>query len=166
MNPEADPLNMGYQQIQGKLSIGSGGIFGQGLFRGWRVENGVVPIQESDFIFSVAGEELGFIGCISIVLILFFIILRIGFIALKSNTTEGFLICSGFLGLITFQTIFNLGMCLSILPVMGVTLPFFSAGGSSAACLYFAVGIIQNVYLNRSQIKKVLKTDTVEEEVI
>ena len=166
MNPEADPLNMGYQQIQGKLSIGSGGIFGQGLFRGWRVENGVVPIQESDFIFSVAGEELGFIGCILIVLILFFIILRIGIIALKSNTTEGFLICSGFLGLIMFQTIFNLGMCLSILPVMGVTLPFFSAGGSSAACLYFAIGIIQNVYLNRSQIKKKLKTDTVEEEII
>ena len=156
----------GYQQYQARISIGSGQFGGRGLFQGPRVENNSVTFQQSDFIFSVAGEELGFIGCISIVLILFFIILRIGTIALKSSRTEGFLICSGFLGLITFQTIFNLGMCLSILPVMGVTLPFFSAGGSSAACLYFAVGIIQNVYLNRSQIKKKLKTDTVEEEII
>lgn len=151
MNPEGDPLNMGYQQIQGKLSIGSGGLFGTGLFKGPRVANNVVPIQESDFIFSVAGEELGFVGCVLIILLLLLLIFRIGFIARKCNDTIGSFICFGFIGLIFSQTIFNLGMCLSLLPVMGVTLPFFSVGGSSAACLYLGIGILQNIYLSRNQ---------------
>lgn len=159
MNPEGDPLNMGYQQIQGKLSIGSGGIFGTGLFHGPRVANNVVPIQESDFIFSVAGEELGFIGCALIILLLFLLVLRISIIARKSKNLNGALICFGFIGLITSQTIFNLGMCLSLLPVMGVTLPFFSVGGSSAACLYLGMGILQNIYLNRDETKNALHTD-------
>ena len=151
MNPEGDPLNMGYQQIQGKLSIGSGGLFGTGLFKGPRVANNVVPIQESDFIFSVAGEELGFVGCVLIILLLLLLIFRIGFIARKCNDTIGSFICFGFIGLILSQTIFNLGMCLSLLPVMGVTLPFFSVGGSSATCLYLGIGILQNIYLSRNQ---------------
>lgn len=154
LNPEGDPLNMGYQQIQGKLSIGSGGIFGVGLFKGPRVANNVVPIQESDFIFSAAGEELGFIGCVLIILLLLLLIVRIGYIAKYSQDTIGSLICFGFIGLVASQTIFNLGMCLSLMPVMGVTLPFFSVGGSSAACLYLALGIIQNIYLNADNIKK------------
>lgn len=154
LNPEGDPLNMGYQQIQGKLSIGSGGIFGVGLFKGPRVANNVVPIQESDFIFSAAGEELGFIGCVLIILLLLLLIVRTGYIAKHSQDTIGSLICFGFIGLVASQTIFNLGMCLSLMPVMGVTLPFFSVGGSSAACLYLALGIIQNIYLNADNIKK------------
>ena len=156
MNPEGDPLNMGYQQIQGKLSIGSGGLFGTGLFKGPRVANNVVPIQESDFIFSVAGEELGFVGCVLIILLLLLLIFRIGFIARKCNDTIGSFICFGFIGLILSQTIFNLGMCLSLLPVMGVTLPFFSVGGSSASCLYFGIGIAQNVYLNSNKTAPIL----------
>lgn len=160
MNPEADPLNMGYQQIQGKLSIGSGGLFGTGLFKGPRVENNVVPIQESDFIFSVAGEELGFVGCILILLLLLSLIIEVGHIARKSNDLNGSLICFGFIGLVASQTIFNLGMCLSLLPVMGVTLPFFSVGGSSAACLYLGVGIIQSIYLYRDETRKELLTDS------
>ncbi len=154
LNPEADPLSSGYQQIQGKLSIGSGGIFGYGLFKGPRVANNVVPIQESDFIFSVSGEELGFIGCILILILLLVLIIRIGFIAKTSSNTIGALMCFGFIGLIASQAIFNLGMCLSLFPVMGVTLPFFSVGGSSAACLYLAIGIIQNIYISRDQTKK------------
>lgn len=159
MNPEADPLNMGYQQIQGKLSIGSGGLFGYGLFKGPRVANNVVPVQESDFIFSVAGEELGFIGCMAIIILLLAFILRVGFIACHSGDTMGIYICFGFIGLVVSQTIFNLGMCLSLLPVMGVTLPFFSAGGSSAACLYLGIGILQNIYLNRDDTKKHLRIE-------
>lgn len=152
LNPENDPLNMGYQQIQGKLSIGSGGLFGTGLFKGPRVANNVVPIQESDFIFSAAGEELGFIGCMLILLLLGAMIFRISYIAKRSQNRVGILICFGFIGLIASQTFFNLGMCLSLLPVMGVTLPFFSVGGSSAMCLYLAIGIIQNIYLNSNQL--------------
>lgn len=149
INPEADPLNTGFQQIQGKISIGSGKIFGQGLFNGPRVGSNSVPIQESDFIFSVAGEELGFIGCILVILLLIFLLLRTLKIASLSSDCLGMCICFGFFGLVASQTIFNLGMCLSILPVMGVTLPFFSAGGSSSACLYFGLGLIQSVFMQR-----------------
>lgn len=149
LNPESDPLNMGYQQIQGKLSIASGGLSGYGLSNGPRVANGAVPIQESDFIFSVVGEELGFIGCIALLLLLLFLLLRISIIATKSCEKLGVIMCFGFLGLILSQVVFNLGMCLSLLPVMGVTLPFFSAGGSSAACLYLGIGLVQSVFINR-----------------
>lgn len=148
LNPESDPLNMGYQQIQGKLSIGSGGLSGFGLFNGPRVASGAVPIQESDFIFSVAGEELGFIGCVTILLLMLFLILKVLWVAKKSCDSMGAIMCFGFVGLVFSQTVFNLGMSLSLLPVMGVTLPFFSAGGSSAACLYLGVGLVQSVSLN------------------
>ena len=147
INPEADPLNTGFQQIQGKISIGSGKIFGQGLFNGPRVGSNSVPIQESDFIFSVAGEELGFIGCTLIILLLCLMLFRTLKTASMSSDCLGTYICFGFFGLVASQTIFNLGMCLSVLPVMGVTLPFFSAGGSSSACLYLGIGLIQSVYI-------------------
>lgn len=149
INPEADPLNTGFQQIQGKISIGSGKIFGQGLFNGPRVGSNSVPIQESDFIFSVAGEELGFIGCTLIILLLCLMLFRTLKTASMSSDCLGTCICFGFFGLVASQTIFNLGMCLSVLPVMGVTLPFFSAGGSSSACLYLGIGLIQSVYIQR-----------------
>ena len=149
INPEADPLNTGFQQIQGKISIGSGKIFGQGLFNGPRVGSNSVPIQESDFIFSVAGEELGFIGCTLIILLLGLMLFRTLKTASMSSDCLGTCICFGFFGLVASQTIFNLGMCLSVLPVMGVTLPFFSAGGSSSACLYLGIGLIQSVYIQR-----------------
>ena len=153
-NPESDPLNMGYQQIQSMLSIGSGGILGQGIFNGPRVANNVVPVQESDFIFSVAGEELGFIGCALILLLILILIFRISYISKISQEITGTYICFGFIGLISMQSIFNLGMCLSLLPVMGVTLPFMSVGGSSVVCLFLGIGIIQNIYINRNQIQK------------
>ena len=149
INPEADPLNTGFQQIQGKISIGSGKIFGQGLFNGPRVGSNSVPIEESDFIFSVAGEELGFIGCTLIILLLCLMLFRTLKTASMSSDCLGTYICFGFFGLVASQTIFNLGMCLSVLPVMGVTLPFFSAGGSSSACLYLGIGLIQSVYIQR-----------------
>ena len=153
-NPESDPLNTGYQQIQSMLSIGSGGVLGQGIFNGPRVANNVVPVQESDFIFSVAGEELGFIGCALILLLILILIFRISYISKISQEITGTYICFGFIGLISMQSIFNLGMCLSLLPVMGVTLPFMSVGGSSIVCLFLGIGIIQNIYINRNQIQK------------
>ncbi len=150
INPEADPLASGFQQIQGKISIGSGKLFGTGLFNGPRVASSSVPIQESDFIFSVAGEELGFIGCIIVILLLLLMLLRTLKIAALSSDCLGSCMCFGFFGVVASQAIFNLGMCLSILPVMGVTLPFFSAGGSSSACLYLGVGLIQSVFMQRN----------------
>ena len=145
-NLESDPIGWGYQQIQGKLSIGSGKFFGKGLFHGPRIKYKAVPVQESDFIFSVIGEELGFIGCIFVILLLTFLLLRTIKIAFLSSDKIGSYVCFGFFGMVAAQMMFNLGMCLSLLPVMGVTLPFFSAGGSSSACLYLGLGLVQSVY--------------------
>jgi rod shape determining protein RodA len=147
LNPEADPFGMGYQQIQGKLSIGSGKFFGKGLFKGTRVASGMVPIQESDFIFSVAGEELGFIGCTLILALIFIFLNHIISLAKKSSSIAAVYICFGFFGLIMSQTILNIGMCLGFLPVVGVTLPFFSAGGSSLVCLFIGSGILQSIHI-------------------
>lgn len=154
-NPESDPLGAGYQQIQSQISIGSGKIFGRGLFKGPRVSHSIVPVQESDFIFSVAGEELGFIGCVLLILLIFLLLLKVFFIAKKSCDSLGSIMCYGFFGLVASQTIFNLGMCLFVLPVMGVTLPFFSAGGSSSSCLYLGIGLLENIYMNRFDTDKV-----------
>ena len=111
----------------------------------------MVPIQESDFIFAVAGEQLGFIGCAMIIILLILLLMRTLHTARVSCDNLGAYMCFGFFGMIASQMIFNLGMCLSLLPVMGVTLPFFSAGGSSAACLYLGFGLVQNVYMHRSE---------------
>jgi rod shape determining protein RodA len=149
LNPESDPQRLGFQQIQGKISIGSGKILGTGLFRGPRINKGSVPIQASDFIFSAAGEELGFIGCMLILVLIMAMLLRCLYIAKISSDALGSYICFGFFGLVFSQSIFNLGMCLSLTPVIGVTLPFFSAGGSSAVCLYLGLGLVQSVFSKR-----------------
>jgi len=145
----------GWQQIQGRISIGSGQLWGRGLFNSPRIKSGVVPVQEKDFIFSIAGDQLGFIGCTLLMLLLLFLLLRTLRIARKSPDCLGSCICFGFFGMIAAQTLFNLGMCLNLLPVMGVTLPFFSAGGSSAACLYLGFGLALNVYMHRTNPDKV-----------
>ena len=144
-------LNDGYQQYQGRISIGSGGMKGQGLFEGSRVANNSVPFQHSDYIFSVAGEELGFWGCVLIIALLLLFMLKVLHVAHSSRDELGKYICFGFFGMIALQTVSNIGMCLAILPAMGVTLPFFSAGGSSAACLYLGFGLVQSVYMRRKE---------------
>ncbi len=154
-NPGSDPLDKGLHQVQGQLSIGSGQFWGRGLFNSPRVKSGVVPVQQSDFIFSVAGDQLGFIGCTLIILLLLLLLFKTLRIARKSPDCLGSCICFGFFGMIAAQTLFNLGMCLNLLPVMGVTLPFFSAGGSSAACLYLGFGLALNVYMHRTNTDKV-----------
>ena len=154
-NLDSDPdlrLNEGYQQWQGRISIGSGGFRGQGLFQGNRVASNVVSFQHSDYIFSVAGEELGFIGCSLIVVLLLLFMLKILHVAASARDELGRYVCYGFFGWIALQSIVNIGMCLTILPVMGVTLPFFSAGGSSAACLYLGFGLVQSDHMRRREI--------------
>ncbi len=146
-------LDEGYQQYQGRLSIGSGQLTGKGLFNGPRVESNYVTFQHSDYIFSVAGEELGFLGCTAIILLLLLYMLRILYVASKARDDLGRCMCFGFFGLIALQSITNIGMCLALLPVMGVTLPFFSAGGSSAICLYLGFGLVQGVYMRRNGVQ-------------
>lgn len=156
---DSDPnaaLQYAYQQIQGRLSIGSGGLWGRGLFQSPRVSHSAVPVQQSDFIFSVAGEQLGFIGCTLILLLLLLYLLHTLRVSRKATDLLGSSICMGFFGMIAAQAAFNLGMCLDLLPVMGVTLPFFSYGGSSAVCLYFGFGLVLNVYMHRINTDKVV----------
>ena len=144
-------MNGGYQQYQGRISIGSGKLHGQGLFEGSRVASNSVPFQHSDYIFSVAGEELGFVGCAVLILLLFLFLMKLLHVAHSSRDEMGKYICFGFFGLVALQAVWNIGMCLALLPVMGITLPFFSAGGSSAACLYLGFGLVQSVYMRRKE---------------
>jgi len=155
LHPENEPLGNGMQQFRGMISIGSGQFWGRGLFNSPRVKSGYVPVQQSDFIFSVAGDQLGFIGCTLILLLLLLLLFRTLRIARKSSDCLGSSICFGFFGMVAAQALFNLGMCLNLLPVMGVTLPFFSAGGSSAACLYLGFGLAMNVRMHKTSIDKV-----------
>lgn len=141
-----------YQQLKGLNALGSGGFFGQGLFKGTYTQNGVVPVQENDMIFTAVGEETGFFGCLIALGLLFFICFEM--IRIGKNTREFStqLICYGIASIIAAQVLINIGMVLMLLPVIGITLPFFSAGGSSTLCLYLGVGLVFSIYrFNRSR---------------
>ena len=139
-----DPTGLGitWQVNQSKAAIASGGIFGQGLGQGQMTQSGSVPKQRTDFIFSAAGEELGFVGCLAIVILLVAIIIRCVYVGYKSQSKLGALISVGVAAMLTFQTFENLGMCLGVAPVVGLTLPFFSSGGSSVVTSFACMGII------------------------
>lgn len=151
LNLESEPLGRGYQQLQALRAIGSGGITGYGYLNGPKTQSGSVPKAYNDFIFSVAGEELGMIGCLVICALLLAIVIRIIRVSTLVHDRQGSIICAGVFGMFTSQIIINLGMCLALLPVIGVTLPFFSAGGTSLICLYLGVGLVLSVYKNRNK---------------
>ena len=142
-----DPTGLGitWQVNQSKAAIASGGIFGQGLGQGQMTQSGSVPKQRTDFIFSAAGEELGFVGCLAIVILLVAIIIRCVYVGYKSQSKLGALISVGVAAMLTFQTFENLGMCLGVAPVVGLTLPFFSSGGSSVVTSFACMGIISGI---------------------
>lgn len=145
----------GYQQYQSKVSIASGKLTGYGIGQGYRTGIGYVPEQENDFIFSVACEELGFIGAMLVLAILLLIIIRIFINAQQARDDLGAFICYGMFALVATQTVINIGMVLGLLPVIGITLPFFSAGGTSSMCLYFGIGLVQSVRLHNKDITTV-----------
>ncbi len=141
-----------YQQTMGMNALGSGGFFGRGLFKGPYTQNGIVPESENDMIFSVIGEELGFVGCLTALLLLFLICLKIISVGKNSREFSTQLACYGLATMIAAQVVINVGMCLMVLPVIGITLPFFSAGGSSTLCLYVGLGLAFSIYrYNRSR---------------
>lgn len=135
-----------YQQTNGKIAIGSGGLFGQGFLQGNMTQSGAVPVNESDMVLTVAGEEFGFVGAVGALLILFFLVLRVMKIGIKSRDNVGYLMCCGIAVMLFAQILVNVGMELSLLPCIGITLPLFSAGGSSSLCIYLALGIEYSVY--------------------
>lgn len=146
---QSDPLDLGYQQLQSIKAIGSGGIFGQGYLQGAKTQSNSVPKAHNDFILTVAGEELGLVGCLLVFAVLTAIIVRVIYVSTVSKDIQGKIICAGAFGMLSAQLLINTGMVLSLLPVIGVTLPFFSAGGSSLVCLYISVGLVMSVYKNR-----------------
>ena len=135
-----------YQRTNGKIALGSGGLLGQGYLKGSMTQSGAVPENQNDMILSVAGEELGFIGALFVVLILGFPVLRVLKTAMSARDNVGYLMCSGISVMLFAQMLVNIGMELSLLPCIGITLPLFSAGGSSSLCIYLALGIALSVY--------------------
>lgn len=135
-----------FQQQQGVNAIGSGKIFGQGLFEGAYTQHGFVPESRNDMIFTVVGEELGLVGAIAALLFLLFIIIKIVTVGQKAVSYTGRIICTAVAVMIAAHILINIGMCLKLLPVIGITLPFMSAGGSSNLCIYFAIGLVLSIY--------------------
>lgn len=142
-----EPRGVGWQQTRGLLALGSGGWFGQGLFHGTQTQagSGALPERHTDFIFAMIGEELGFFGCLLVIVLLTAIILRCLWVARQATSDYARLVCVGMAGMLIFQTVENIGMCLFVMPVIGLTLPFFSYGGSSIVTLYAAMGIVSGV---------------------
>lgn len=143
-DPSLDP-DKAYQAMQSQLAIGSGGFYGTGFMQGNQTQFGALPAKHTDFIFSVAGEEFGFIGSALIVILLSSLIIRLFYVSYKSDSLVNSLICAGTAGMILFQTFENIFMCLGRLPVIGLTLPFFSYGGSSIVTMFCAVGIVAGI---------------------
>jgi rod shape determining protein RodA len=149
LDPNADPLGSGYNTIQAKVAIGSGGLFGKGFLAGNQTQLQFIPEQWTDFAFCVIGEEFGFIG--SIIVIIIFLILFLRILKLCFNTKDEFmgLVSIGILSVYLIHFIINLGMVVGILPVIGIPLPFISYGGSSLLVSMFMLGILANLYRTR-----------------
>ncbi len=143
-----DPSNTGWQQTRSLMALGSGKLTGQGLFHGTQTQSEYsynLPNRHTDFIFSVIGEELGLVGCLLTLALLTAIILRCVWVARRAKTRMESLVCIGVASTVIFQVIVNVGMCLFVMPVIGLTLPFISYGGSSLLMLFVSMGMVSGV---------------------
>ena len=147
-NPSADPQGIGYQTRQVRIAIGSGGWQGEGLFHGRQTQGGFIPFQQTDFVFSVAGEELGFLGSAGLLLVLGFLIVRTLMIASRAHDAFSRLVAIGVACWFIVQVFENVGMNLGIMPVTGLPLPFVSYGGSSMFACWLALGLVNNAHLS------------------
>lgn len=146
VDPNADAQGSGYQLRQARITVGSGGLLGTGLFNGPQTNGRFVPEQQTDFIFTVAGEELGFLGSGFIILLYIVILMRAFGIARRSSDPYGQMVCTGVIAWFAFQTFENIGMTLGLMPMTGVPLPFMSYGGSSMFANLIGFGLLQNVH--------------------
>lgn len=146
-DPTLDPRGAGYNVEQARIAVGNGGLLGQGLFDGSQTRAGFVPEQHTDFVFTVAGEELGLIGAGVLIALLGVVIWRALSIAAHTDDTFGRVAAAGIACWFGFQAFQNVGMCLGIMPVTGVPLPFVSYGGSSLFASLLAIGLLQNIHL-------------------
>ena len=150
INPNVDPLGAGYNIIQSKVAIGSGGLIGKGWLNGTQNQLNFLPERHTDFIFSVIGEEWGFLGIVAVILLYFLIIKRALTIASSTSDMYGRLVASGIAVMFSFQVIINMGMTVGVMPVVGIPLPLISYGGSSLLATLVAIGLLVNVGMRRS----------------
>jgi rod shape determining protein RodA len=145
--PSIDPdgFDVRWQPNQSKLALASGRLTGTGLYEGPQSQSNALPAKHTDFIFSVIGEELGMIACCLVLLLLLLVIIRCVYVGVKSKNTMNMLVCFGVAAFLLFQTFENIGMCIGIAPVIGVTLPFFSYGGSSLFSTFAAMGLVSGI---------------------
>ncbi len=151
-NPALDPQGVGYNTNQARIAIGSGGLLGKGLFEGTQTNGRFIPEQQTDFIFTVAGEELGLVGASGLLLLLGVVLWRGLRIASRAKDAFGRLVAAGVVCWFAFQSFVNIGMTLGIMPVTGLPLPFVSYGGSSMFACLLAVGLLQNVHLRSREL--------------
>ncbi|WP_137989324.1 rod shape-determining protein RodA [Streptomyces vilmorinianum] len=148
-NPELDPAGVGYNTNQARIAIGSGGLTGTGLFKGSQTTGQFVPEQQTDFVFTVAGEELGFLGAGLILVLLGVVLWRACRIARETTELYGTIVAAGIIAWFAFQSFENIGMTLGIMPVAGLPLPFVSYGGSSMFAVWVAIGLLQSIKVQR-----------------
>ena len=149
VNPTADVQNSAYNLDQSKTTIGSGGVFGKGLFQGKQTNLAYVPEQHTDFIFTAVGEQMGLVGSAALLGLFGLLVWRVWRIANLAKDLAGTLICVGVLAMIVFQIFENVGMTMGIMPVTGIPLPFMSYGGSSALATFAGLGLVLNVHMRR-----------------
>ena len=145
INPQLYAGDWAYQALMSQRAIGSGGLLGTGYQQGFYTQTAKIPKQWTDFIYSAAGEEFGFIGAMLVIILMTLIISRIFLISRRARNTSGSLICVGVMAIFIAQTVENIGMCLALLPVVGITLPFFSYGGSSIVSSCLGIGFVLSV---------------------
>ncbi len=152
LNPYRDPQGAGYHIIQSLVAIGSGGLLGKGLFRGSQVQLNFLPEHHTDFIFSVVGEELGFVGAALFLLLYFLLLYRTLAIAFQARDALGRLLAGGILSMWLFHVLENIGMTIGVMPITGIPLPFLSYGGSFMLTNMLAVGILLSIQLRRENL--------------
>jgi len=149
INPENDPKGTGYQVLQSKIAVGSGGIWGKGAAQGTQTQGDFLPIPHADFIFAAFGEEHGFVGALFVLLLYFLILMRLIQNAQTTADLSGSLIIMGVVAVLTFQIAVNVGMVIGFMPVTGIPLPLMSYGGSSVLFTFLALGVVMNVRMRR-----------------
>lgn len=147
--PDEDPRGSAYNVAQAQIAIGSGGLWGKGVFAGTQSQLGFVPERHTDFIFAVVGEEMGFLGALSVLGLYMLLIWRIADTARLARDRYGYLVCCGLASIYGFYLIVNVGMCLGFFPVAGIQLPLLSYGGSNLVVTLMALGIVANIYSKR-----------------
>lgn len=152
INPSQDPYGSGYNVTQAKITVGSGGLWGQGIGKGTQIQLNFLPVAHTDFIFASTAEAIGFVGSSLLIILLIFLCVRVITISRLSKDLFGFYFAIGWGLILLFQVLVNVGMNLGIMPVTGIPLPFVSSGGSQMITNMAAIGILQSIYLRHRKI--------------